>query len=177
MDKIEQSKMSAKDMFEEVKPTYQESLNNNFDLDEYTKEKLTDFYNRTNEEVLKLALAEYQAKLLKQEEKYDIGNFNVEVLAITKTNFTKNEKLYLLSLYINKLVEYDFESLGLTSIDIIKKRTGYHKIKTNTIYDIKEANRPDACYNLKLGFSLIKTCIKENQSTKKSLQFNDRRIK
>ena len=33
MDKIEQAKMSAKETFEEVKPTYQASLNDNFDLD------------------------------------------------------------------------------------------------------------------------------------------------
>ena len=84
MKKKEQAKMSAKDLFEEVKPTYQESLNNNFDLDEYTKERLTTFFNRTNEEVLKTSLFKYQAKLLKQEEKYDIGNFNVEVPIITK---------------------------------------------------------------------------------------------
>ena len=37
MDKIEQTKMNAKDMFEEVKPTYQEKLDDNFDLDEYTR--------------------------------------------------------------------------------------------------------------------------------------------
>ena len=81
--------MSAKDLFEEVKPTYQESLNNNFDLDEYTKERLTTFFNRTSEEVLKTSLFKYQAKLVKQEEKYDIGNFNVEVPIITKSQFAK----------------------------------------------------------------------------------------
>lgn len=67
MKKIEQAKISAKDMFEEVKPIYQESLNNNFDLDEYTKERLTTFFNRTSEEVLKTSLFKYQAKLVKQE--------------------------------------------------------------------------------------------------------------
>ena len=111
MNKIEQAKISAKDMFEEVKPIYQESLNNNFDLDEYTKERLTTFFNRTSEEVLMTSLSEYQAKLLKHKEKNDVSNFTIEVLAITKPNFTKNERLYLLSLYIDKLVEYDFEKV------------------------------------------------------------------
>ena len=168
MDKIQQTKMNAKDMFEEVKPTYQASLNDNFDLDEYTKERLTTFFNRTSEEVLKTSLCKYQAKLLKQEEKNDIGNFNVEVLAIAKSNFTKNERLYLLSLYINKLVEYDFESLGLTSIDIIKKYTAYRDIDENMVYDTTDRySGPDTCYKLRLGYSLIKTCIKENQHNSK----------
>ncbi len=96
MDKVEQAKISAKDMLDKVIPTYQENLNNNFDLDEYTKERLTTFFNRTSEDVLKTSLFKYQAKLLKQEEKNDIGNFNVEVLAIAKPNFTKKERLYLL---------------------------------------------------------------------------------
>lgn len=168
MDKIEEAKISAKDILEEIKPTYQEKLDDNFDLDDYTKEKLTELYNRTNEEVLRLALAKYQAKLLKQKEKNDIGNFNIEVLLITKSNFTKNERLYLLSLYINKLVEYDFESLGLTSIDIIKKYTSYSDIEEDKIYDITDrTSRTDNSFNLKLGFSLIKTCIANNQHNNK----------
>lgn len=69
MDKIEQAKISAKDMFEKVKPTHQESLNNNFDLDEYARGILTTFFNRTSEEVLMTSLSEYQAKLLKHKEK------------------------------------------------------------------------------------------------------------
>ncbi len=173
MDKIEQAKMIAKDIFEEVKPTYQEDFKNNFDLDEYTKERLTDFYNRTNEEVLKLALAKYQAKLLKQEEKHDIGNFNVEVPIITKSQFAKIERLYLLSLYINKLVEYDFESLGLTSIDIIKKYIAYRDIDENKIYDTTDRNsRSDNSYSLKLSFSLLKLCIKENKHNSKMKSYN-----
>ena len=168
MNKIEQAKMNAKDMFEEVKPTYQENLDNTFDLDEYTKERLTTFFNRTSEEVLKTSLFKYQAKLVKQEKNNDIGNFNVEVLAIAKSNFTKNERLYLLSLYINKLVEYDFESLGLTSIDIIKKYTAYRDIDENMVYDTTDRySGPDTCYKLRLDYSLIKTCIKENQHNSK----------
>lgn len=168
MNKIEQAKMNAKDMFEEVKPTYQENLDNTFDLDEYTKERLTTFFNRTSEEVLKTSLFKYQAKLVKQEKNNDIGNFNVEVLAIAKSNFTKNERLYLLSLYINKLVEYDFESLGLTSIDIIKKYISYRDIDENKVYDTTDRNsRSDNSYSLKLSFSLLKLCIKENQHNSK----------
>lgn len=168
MNKIEQAKMNAKDMFEEVKPTYQENLDNTFDLDEYTKERLTTFFNRTSEEVLKTSLFKYQTKLVKQEKNNDIGNFNVEVLAIAKSNFTKNERLYLLSLYIDKLVEYDFESLGLTSIDIIKKYTAYRDIDENMVYDTTDRySGPDTCYKLRLGYSLIKTCIKENQHNSK----------
>ena len=56
MDKVEQAKISAKDMLDKVIPTYQENLNNNFDLDEYTKERLTTFFNRTSEDVLKTSL-------------------------------------------------------------------------------------------------------------------------
>ena len=168
MKKIEQAKISAKDTFEEVKPTYQESLNNSFDLDEYTKERLTTFFNRTSEEVLKTSLFKYQTKLLKQGEKYDIGNFNVEVPIITKSQFAKNERLYLLSLYIDKLVEYEFESLGLTSIDIIKKYIAYRDVDENKVYDTTDRNsRSDNSYSLKLGFSLIKTCIKENHHNSK----------
>ena len=43
MDKIEQAKMNAMDIFKEVKPIYQENLNNNFDLDENTRESLKKF--------------------------------------------------------------------------------------------------------------------------------------
>ena len=168
MNKIEQAKMNAMDIFEDVKPTHQERLNNSFDLDEYTKGRLTTFFNRTSEEVLKTSLFKYQTKLVKQEKNNDIGNFNVEVLAIAKSNFTKNERLYLLSLYIDKLVEYDFESLGLTSIDIIKKYTAYRDIDENMVYDTTDRySGPDTCYKLRLGYSLIKTCIKENQHNSK----------
>ena len=168
MDKIEQAKISAKDMFEKVKPTHQESLNNNFDLDEYARGRLTTFFNRTSEEVLMTSLSEYQEKLPKHKEKNDARNFTIEVLAITKPNFTKNERLYLLSLYIDKLVEYDFESLGLTSIDIIKKYTSYRDIDENIVYGITDGYRgPDNCYKLKLGFSPMKICIKENQHNSK----------
>lgn len=97
MDKIEQAKIIAKYTLDRVIPTYQESLNNNFDLDDKTKERLTELYNRTYEEVLKSTLAKYQVKLLKQEENSDIGNFSVEVPVISKTNYTKRERLYLLS--------------------------------------------------------------------------------
>ena len=168
MNKIEQAKMNAKDMFEEVKPTYQENLDNTFDLDEYTKERLTTFFNRTSEEVLKTSLFKYQAKLVKQEKNNDIGNFNVEVPIITKPQFAKTERLYLLSLYIDKLVEYDFESLGLTSIDIIKKYISYRDIDENKVYDTTDRNsRSDNSYSLKLSFSLLKLCIKENQHNSK----------
>ena len=168
MDKIEQAKMNAMDIFKEVKPTYQESLNNSFELDEYTKERLKTFFNRTCEDVLKTSLFKYQAKLVKQEEKNDIGNFNIEVPIITKPQFTKNERLYLLSLYIDKLVEYDFESLGLTSIDIIKKYISYRDIDENKVYDITDRNsHSDNSYSLKLGFSLMKISIKENQHNSK----------
>ncbi len=175
MDKIEQAKISAKDMLDKVILTYQENLNNKFDLDEYIKERLTTFFNRTSEDVLKTSLFKYQAKLLKQEEKNDIGNFNVEVLAIAKPNFTKNERLYLLSLYIDKLVEYDFESLGLTSIYIIKKYTAHKEIEENNVYDITDRNSgPDACYHLKLGFSPLKIYIKENQHNSKIKAYGQR---
>ena len=97
MDKIEQAKIIAKYTLDRVIPTYQESLNNNFDLDDETKERLTELNNRTYEEVLKSTLAKYQVKLLKQEENSDIGNFSVEVPVISKTNYTKRERLYLLS--------------------------------------------------------------------------------
>lgn len=168
MDKIEQAKMNAMDIFKEVKPTYQKNLDNTFDLDEYTKERLTTFFNRTSEEVLKTSLFKYQTKLVKQEKNNDIGNFNVEVPIITKPEFAKNERLYLLSLYIDKLVEYDFESLGLTSIDIIKKYISYRDIDENKVYDTTDRNsRSDNSYSLKLGFSLIKTCIKENHHNSK----------
>ena len=174
MDKIEQAKIIAKYTLDRVIPTYQESLNNNFDLDDKTKERLTELYNRTYEEVLKSTLAKYQVKLLKQEENSDIGNFSVEVPVISKTNFTKSERLYLLSLYIDKLVEYDFESLGLTSIDIIKKQhTSYQDIDEKKVCDITDRNIiVDNTYSLKLGFSLIKTCIKDNQSTNKIKTYN-----
>lgn len=70
----------------------------------------------------------------------------------------------MLSLYINKLIEYDFESLGLTSIDIIKKYTAYRDIDKNNVYDVTDRNSgPDTCYKLKLVFSPLKLCIKENQ--------------
>lgn len=128
MDKIEQAKMSAKETFEEVKPTYQASLNDNFDLDQYTRGRLKHFFNETSEYVLMKALSEYQARLLKQKEKNDISNFTIEVLAISKSNMAKSARSYLLSLYIDKLVEYDFENLGLTSIVIIKKYTAYQNI-------------------------------------------------
>ena len=169
MNKIEQAKTNFKEMLDRVLPIYKDQLKNNFDLDDDVKEKLTELYNRTNEDVLKLALAKYQAKLLKQEEKHDIGNLNVDVIVITKPNFTKNERLYLLSLYINKLVEYDFESLGLTSIDIIKKQhVFYRDIDDNKVYDTTDKySTVDNTYSLKLGFSLMKTCIKDNQSTNK----------
>ena len=147
VDKIEQAKMNAMDIFKEVKPIYQENLNNNFDLDEYTKERLTTFFNRTSKEVLKTSLFKYQAKLVKQEKNNDIGNFNIEVPIITKPQFAKNEKLYLLSLYIDKLVEYDFE---------------------NKVYDTTDrSSRSDNSYSLKLGFSPLKLCIKKNQHNSK----------
>ena len=38
VDKIEQAKMNAMDILKEVKPIYQENLNNNFDLDENTRD-------------------------------------------------------------------------------------------------------------------------------------------
>ena len=168
LNKIEQAKTNVKERLDRVLPIYKDQLKNNFDLDDDVKEKLTELYNRTNEDVLKLALAKYQAKLLKQEEKHDIGNSNIEVIVITKPNFTKNERLYLLSLYINKLVEYDFESLGLTSIDIIKKYTAYRDIDENMVYDTTDRySGPDTCYKLRLDYSLIKTCIKENQHNSK----------
>ena len=168
MDKVEEAKMNAMDIFEDVKPTHQERLNNSFDLDEYTKGRLTTFFNRTSEGTLMTSLSEYQAKLLKHKEKNDVSNFTIEVLTITKPNFTKNERLYLLSLYIDKLVEYDFESLGLTSIDIIKKYTSYRDIDENIVYGITDGYRgPDNCYKLKLGFSPMKICIKENQHNSK----------
>ena len=97
-----------------------------------------------------------------------MGNFNIEVLAISKSNFSKSERLYLLSLHNDKLVEYDFESLGLTSIDIIKKYTAYRNIDENKVYDITDRNsRSDNSYSLKLGFSPLKLCIKENQHNSK----------
>ena len=168
MDRIEQEKIIAKYMLDRVVPIYQESLNNNFDLDDKTKEKLTKIYNRTNEEVLKTVLAKYQAKLLKQEENSDIGNFNIEVPVISKIDFTKSERLYLLSLYINKLIEYDFESLGLTSIDIIKKYIRSRDIDENKVYDITDKyDLNNDSYSLKLSFSLIKTCIKDNHNANK----------
>ncbi len=102
MDKIEQAKMNAMDIFKEVKPTYQESLNNSFELDEYTKERLKNFFNRTCEDVLKISLFKYQAKLVKQEEKNDIGNFNIEVPIITKPQFIKmKDYIYYLYILIN----------------------------------------------------------------------------
>ena len=163
MKKIEQAKMNAKDMLDRVIPICQEQINNNFDLDEYTKERLTSFFNRTSETVLKLSLTKYQAKLLKQEEKNDYGNFTTQTLAITKPQFTKKERLYLLSLYINKMIEYDFESLGLTSIDIIKRYTAPCDIEKSKIYNTKDKdNGPDSCYDLKLGFSPMKIYIKDN---------------
>ena len=100
MDRIEQEKIIAKYMLDRVVPIYQESLNNNFDLDDKTKERLTELYNRTYDEVLKSTLAKYQAKLLKQENS-DIGNFSIEVPVISKTNFTKSERLYLLTFFIH----------------------------------------------------------------------------
>lgn len=69
MDKIEEAKIIANSALDRIVSTYQKKLNENFELDDYTKEKLTELYNRTNEEVLILALAKYQAKLLKQKEK------------------------------------------------------------------------------------------------------------
>ena len=169
MDKIQQAKINAMDIFKEVKLIYQKKLNNNFDLDECTKEKLTEIYNRTNEEVLKAALAKYQIKLLKQKEKYEIGTLNVEIIVITKQDFTQNERFYLLSLYIDKLVEYDFESLGLTSVEIIKKQhTSYQDIDKNKIYNTTNRfSTVDNTYSLKLGFSPVKICIKENQHNSK----------
>lgn len=168
MDRIEQEKIIAKYMLDRVVPIYQESLNNNFDLDDKTKERLTELYNRTYDEVLKSTLAKYQAKLLKQEENSDIGNFSIEVPVISKTNFTKSERLYLLSLYIDKLIEYDFESLGLTSIDIIKKYIRSRDIEENKVYDITDKyNLNNNTYSLKVSFSLIKTCIKDNHNANK----------
>lgn len=168
MNKIEQAKTNFKEMLDRVLPIYKDQLKNNFDLDDDVKEKLTELYNRTNEDVLKLALAKYQAKLLKQEENSDIGNFSIEVPVISKTNFTKSERLYLLSLYIDKLIEYDFESLGLTSIDIIKKYIRSRDIEENKVYDITDKyNLNNNTYSLKVSFSLIKTCIKDNHNANK----------
>lgn len=56
-------------MLEQVKPTCQESLNNNFNLDEYTRVRLKHLFNETSEYVLMKALSKYQAKLLKHKEK------------------------------------------------------------------------------------------------------------
>ena len=79
----------------------------------------------------------------------------------------------MLSLYIDKLVEYDFESLGLTSINIIKKYIRSRDIDENKVYDITDKyNLNNNSYSLKLGFSLIKTCIKDNQSTNKIKTYN-----
>ena len=154
MDRVEQAKIIAKYMLDRVIPIYKENLHNDFNLDNETKEKLTKIYNRTNEEVLKTVL--------------DIGNFNIEVPVISKIDFTKSERLYLLSLYIDKLIAYDFESLGLTSIDIIKKYIRSRDIDENKVYDIidkYELNNDS--YSLKLSFSLIKTCIKDNHNANK----------
>ena len=97
-----------------------------------------------------------------------MSNFNIEVLAISKSNFSKSERLYLLSLHNDKLVEYDFESLGLTSIDIIKKYTAYQDIDEHIVYGMLDIFRePDGCYKLKLVFSSLKLCIKENQHNSK----------
>lgn len=168
MDRVEQAKIIAKYMLDRVIPIYKENLHNDFNLDNETKEKLTKIYNRTNEEVLKTVLAKYQAKLLKQEENSDIGNFNIEVPVISKIDFTKSERLYLLSLYIDKLIEYDFESLGLTSIDIIKKYIRSRDIDENKVYDITDKyDLNNDSYSLKLSFSLIKTCIKDNHNANK----------
>ena len=168
VDKIEQAKMNAMDILKEVKPIYQENLNNNFDLDENTRESLKSFFDNTSEYVLMKSLSEYQEKLLKHKEKNNISNFTIEVLAISKYNMTKSARLYLLSLYIDKLVEYDFESLGLTSIDIIKKYTAYQDIDEHIVYGMLDIFRePDGCYKLKLGFSPLKLCIKENQHNSK----------
>ena len=82
MDKIEQAKMNAMDILKEVKPIYQENLNNNFDLDENTRESLKSFFDNTSEYVLMKSLSEYQEKLLKHKEKNNISNFTIEVLAI-----------------------------------------------------------------------------------------------
>lgn len=168
MNKIYQAKINAMDIFKEVKPTYQEKLNNNFDLDEDTREILKRFFDNTSEYVLMKSLSEYQEKLLKHKAKNDISKFTIEVLVISKSNMTKSARLYLLSLYIDKLVEYDFESLGLTSIDIIKKYTPCQDIDRHIVYGLLDIYKdPDACYKLKLSFSPLKLCIKENQHNSK----------
>ena len=56
----------------------------------------------------------------------------------------------------------------MTSIDIIKKYIRSRDIDENKVYDIidkYELNNDS--YSLKLSFSLIKTCIKDNHNANK----------
>ena len=95
--------------------------------------------------------------LIKRNSTNEFKNILLSTPVIVIENLSNEERKYLLSLYINKLIELDMDDLGLTSINILKKWQSKDHINDEIVFSKdKEIYKSGNLYILETEFSIIK---------------------
>lgn len=158
---------SAKEQYNQALIAYQEEISYDFNCNVSEYKRINTFFNKTNDEVLKTALTLYKKKLASQLNKQEFKNFKIKTPVIVTGSLTESEKQLLLYLYTAKLVELDFDSIGLTSTNIVREAVNAKNISSKIIdYKDKYIYTPNT-FSLSMEFSLIKNCLKEEQIKRK----------
>ena len=90
--------------------------------------------------------------------------FNINVPVIAKQNLTEEEKQYLRCRYIEKMLEYKFDELGIVEVNI-NNGLYYNHAEDDIVYDANNNHNHCNVYVLKISFSFL---LQNNiQKTKK----------
>ncbi len=118
MNNLELQRKNLKAIYDKTIEKYEIALIRDFECD-YDKCNMLDlFFESTHENVITDLFANYRKMLIKRNSTNEFKNILLSTPVIVIENLSNEERKYLLSLYINKLIELDMDDLGLTSINI-----------------------------------------------------------
>lgn len=157
MNNLELQRKNLKSIYDKTIEKYETALIRDFDCD-YDKCNMLDlFFESTYENVITDMFANYRKMLIKRNSANEFKNIQLSTPVIVVEKLSNEERTYLLSLYINKLIELDMDDLGLTSINILKKWQSKDHINDEIVFSKdKEIYKSGNLYVLETEFSIIK---------------------
>lgn len=158
MNNLEIQRETLKELYDKTMGKYEMALIRDFECGNEKCNSLDNFFENTYESVITTLFANYHKMLIKRNSTNEFKKIQISTPLIVIGNLSKEERQYLLSLYINKLIELDMDSLGLTSVNILKKWQSKDHIPDEIIYgEDKNIYKSGNLYVLETEFSLMKS--------------------
>lgn len=158
MNNLELQRKTLKELYDKAIGKYSISLARYQYFSKEDCDELDCFFERTNEMVIENLELSFERTLEKRNNKEDYRNIQLLTPVIVTKKLSQEKIKYLLSLYINKLLELDIYSLGLTSVNISKRWEKGRNIPDEIIYgEDKDICKSNNLYVLQTEFSIIKS--------------------